>query len=113
MLRSIPLIIVQGLIWADSVGFFFFMARLSVAPAARFLFLVGVEAHCFAIGLLLGVALLVSLRLLYVLASVLPNGCCVWTAGCSVGSVASTVVTVREFCFPVHVTRKRRFVLCI
>jgi hypothetical protein len=37
---SFPLLIVQGLMWVDSVGFFF-LARLSVAPAVRFLFLVG------------------------------------------------------------------------
>ena len=74
--RSIPLLIVQGLMWADSVGFFFFLARLSVASAVRFRFLVGVEARRFAVGLLLGVALLICLRLLSVLASVLPGGCC-------------------------------------
>ena len=103
--RSIPLLIVQGLMWADSGDFFFFLARLSVASAERFLFLVGVEARCLAVGLLLGVALLVSLRLLSVLASVLPSGCCPWTAGCSFGSVVSTVVTARGCCCPVHVTR--------
>jgi hypothetical protein len=51
--RSIPLLIVQGLMWADSVGFFFFLARVSVAPAVLFLFLVGGEARCHAVGLLL------------------------------------------------------------
>jgi hypothetical protein len=100
--RSIPLLIVQGLVWADSVGFFF-LARLSVAPAVRFLFLVGVEARRFAVGLLLGVALLDSLCLLFVLASVLPDGCCAWTAVCFVDFVASTVVTARVCCCPVHV----------
>ena len=58
--RSIPLLIVHGLMWADNVGLFFFLARLSVAPAVRFLFLVGGEARCLAVGLLLGVTLLFS-----------------------------------------------------
>jgi hypothetical protein len=71
--------------WADSGGFFFFLARLSVAPAARSLFLVGGEARCLAVVLLLGVALLDSLRLFSVIACISPDGC-------SVGFVASIVV---------------------
>ena len=39
--RKIPLLIVHGLMWADSVGLDFFLARLSNVPAARFLFVVG------------------------------------------------------------------------
>jgi hypothetical protein len=37
---------------------------------------VGVVVRRFAVGLLLGVALLICLRLLPVIASVLPDGCC-------------------------------------
>jgi hypothetical protein len=73
--------------WADSVGLDFFLARLSGVPAARFLFLVGGEVRRLAVGLSLGVALLVDLRLLPVLSFVLPGGCCARTTGCSTGSV--------------------------
>jgi hypothetical protein len=55
--RSIPLLIVHGLMWTDNVGFFF-LAHLSVAPAVRFRFLVSV----------------VVLRLLSILASLFPDG---------------------------------------
>jgi hypothetical protein len=52
--------------WTDSVGFFF-LVRLFVVPAVRFLFSVVGEVRCLAVGLLLGVALFASLRLLSVL----------------------------------------------
>jgi hypothetical protein len=77
--RKIPLLIVHGLMWADSVGLVFFLARLSGVPAARLLFVMGGEVRCLAVGLLLSVNLLISLRLLPT--SVLPGGCCAWTAG--------------------------------
>ena len=54
--RSIPLLIVQGLLWADSVGFRF-LFRVSVVPAVRFLFLVVGVVRCLVVGLWLGVVL--------------------------------------------------------
>ena len=81
-----------------------------------------------AVGLSLSVALLVDLRLLSVLSSVLPGGCCAGTAGCSTGSVASTVVAAQGCRCPAYVTRgnecvvlsvwcvwakNRRFVVCV
>jgi hypothetical protein len=55
--------------WADSAGLVFFLARLFGVPAARFLFVVGGEVRCLAVGLLLSVAFLVVLRLLPTLSS--------------------------------------------
>ena len=82
--RRIPLLIVHGLMWAESVVLAFFVARLSAVSAARVLFFVDGEVRCRAVGLLLGVALLSVFRLLPMLSSV-PS------AGCSTGSVAGTV----------------------
>ena len=39
--RKLPLLIVHGLMWNDSVGLDFLLAHLSSVPAARFLFVVG------------------------------------------------------------------------
>ena len=61
--RRIPLLIVHGLMWNDSVGLDFFLARLSGVPAARFLFVVGGEVRRLAVGLPLCDALLIDLRL--------------------------------------------------
>ena len=49
--RRIPLLIVHGLMWAESVGLDFFLARLSGVLAARFLFVVGGEVRLLAVGL--------------------------------------------------------------
>ena len=121
-IRRVPLLIVHGLMWNDSVGLDFFLARLSGVFAARFLFVVGGEVRR------LCDALLIDLRLLSVLSSVLPGGCCARTAGCSTGSVASTVGAAHGCCCSVHVTRgnecvvlsvwclwakNRRFVVCV
>jgi hypothetical protein len=46
------------LMWAESLGLAFFVARLSGVPAARVLFFVGREVRCRAVGLLLSVVLL-------------------------------------------------------
>ena len=54
----------------------FVLARLSVVPAGRALFVVVGEIRCLAVILLLGVA----------------GVCSADAAGCSAGSVASTVV---------------------
>jgi hypothetical protein len=86
-LRSIPLLIVQGLMWAESVGFRF-LHRVSVVPAVRFLFLVIGVVRCRVVGLLLVAVLSVSLRLLPVVASLSSNGCSGWTTGCSMCVVA-------------------------
>jgi hypothetical protein len=45
--RGIPLLIVHGLMWAESVALAFFVTRLSGVPAARVLFFVGGEVRCF------------------------------------------------------------------
>ena len=49
--RRIPLLIVHWLMWAESAGLAFFVARLSGVPAARSLFFVGGEVRCRAVGL--------------------------------------------------------------
>jgi hypothetical protein len=118
----------MALMWAESVGLDFFLARLYGVPAARVLFVVGGEVRCLAVGLLLTVALLSVFRLLPMFSSVLPGGCCVMTAGCSTGSVASTVGAARGCWCPAHVIRgnecvvlsvwclwakNRRFVVCV
>ena len=55
-LRSIPLLIVQGLMWAESVDFRF-LFRVSVVPAVRFIFLVVGVVRCRVDGMLLGAVL--------------------------------------------------------
>jgi hypothetical protein len=90
--RSIPLLIVQGLMWADNVGFFF-LFRVSVVPAVRFLFLVFGVVRYLVVGMLLGVVLSACLRLLTVLASVPSRGCSGWTTGCSMCAAAVPVGT--------------------
>ena len=103
--RRAPLLIVQGLMWYDSGGLDFFLARLSGVPAARFLFVVGGEVRRLAVGLPLCAALLIDLRMLPVLSSVLPGGCWSRIAGCSTGSVAPTVGAAQGCWCPAHVTR--------
>jgi hypothetical protein len=73
--------------------FFFFLFRVSVVPAVRFLFLVVGVVRCLVVGLFLGVVLSASFRLLPVLASVPSGGCSVWTTGCSMCSAAAPVGT--------------------
>jgi hypothetical protein len=85
--RSIPLFIVQGLMWVDGVGFLLLFC-LSVVRAVRFLFLVVGVLRCLVVGLLLGVVLSASLRLLPVVATLPSGGCSGWTAGCSVCVIA-------------------------
>ena len=58
-----------------------------------------------AVGLLLCAALLGALRLLLVVLSGLPGCCCAGVAGCSTGSVASTMGAAQDCCCPAHVTR--------
>jgi hypothetical protein len=48
--RNIPLFIVQGLIWANNFGFFFFLVLVSVFPAGRFLFLVVAVVRCLVVA---------------------------------------------------------------
>ena len=82
-IRRVPLLIVHGLMWNDSVGLDFFLARLSGVPAARALFVVGGEIRCLAVILLLDVALFSVVRLLSTLSSVIYGGCSADAAGCS------------------------------
>jgi hypothetical protein len=79
--------------WADNVGLFFFLFRVSVVPAVRFHFLVVGLVRCLVVGLLLGVAWSATLRLLPVLASVPSGGCSGCTTGCSMCAAAATVGT--------------------
>ena len=81
----------------------FFLARLSGVPAARALFVVGGEIRCLAVILLLDVALFSVVRLLSMLSSVLSGGCSADAAGCSTGSVASTVVAAPGCLCPAYV----------
>jgi hypothetical protein len=76
------MIIVKGLMWAESVDFRF-LFRVSVVPAVRFIFLVIGVVRCRVVGLLLVAVLSGSLRLLPVVASLSANGCSGWTTGCS------------------------------
>jgi hypothetical protein len=82
--RRIPLLIVHGLMWAESVVLAFFVAHLSAVSAARVFFFVDGEARCRAVGLQLGVALLSVFRLLPVMSVVSSNDS-------STGSVVATV----------------------
>ena len=67
-----------------------------------------------AVGLLLCAALLGALRLLLVVLSGLPGCCCAGVAGCSTGSVASTMGAAQDCCCPAHVTRGNEcVVLCV
>jgi hypothetical protein len=79
----VPLLIVHGLMWAESVGLDFFLSRVFGVPAARVRFVVGGEVRCLAVGLLLSVVWLRVFRFLPMLSSVLPDGCCARTAGCA------------------------------
>jgi hypothetical protein len=110
--RRIPLLIVHGLMWAESVGLDFFLARLSGVPAARFLFVVGGEVLRLAVGLSLCDALLIDLRL-PVLPSVLPGGCWARIVGCSSGSVALTVGAAQGCRCPAHVTKGNECVVLV
>ena len=90
-----PIVLVWTSSWPDCPVF----------PLRLFFFLVGGEVHRLAVGLSLGVALLVDLHLLPVLSSVLPGGCCARNPECSTGSVASTVVAAQGCWCPAYVTR--------
>ena len=91
--------------WYESVVLGFFLARLSGGSATRFLFVVVGVVRRLAVGLLLCAALLGALRLLLVVLSGLSGCCCAGVAGCSTGSVASTVGAAQDCCCPAHVTR--------
>ena len=66
---------------------------MSVVPAVRFLFLMAGVLHCLVVGLLLGVVLSPSLRLLPILASVPSGGYSCWTTDCSMCAAAAPVGT--------------------
>ena len=90
--RRIPLLIVHGLMWAESVVLAFFVTRLSAVSSARDLFFACGAVRCRAVGLWLGVALLSVFRLLVVMAVVS-------SADFATGSAAATVgaaIVIRE-----------------